>query len=727
MSSDALTSLDKLPQFLTDKLANLRRRVAVWFTVDGLIRVIGAAFALIALDLLIDWFFRMDRAQRGIMLVLMIGVLLWVAWRYLVRPLKAKLTDEALCLEMEKHGEYSEELISALEFSRTDWSKQPNVAPGLVKETIAKGLAAGESLSLDGVLRQGRFVTNLCLLALLLIGGVMLGVACVKTNTMSTWLNRNVLLGTAAWPQDYYFDVANADGQTLRIPRGDDYQLTALVREGYRYLPESAKVEFRSGAGRRLETMDRADDGESFGHQMISVTEPLEFRLTSKKIKSEWYRIVLQQRPEIKSVKLMTKPPEYTGTAIQELPPGEGPYYVLKGSSLGLRGMADKPLAKANLVAGDVSWPLQIRENAFAGEVPADELISGSYTVELKDLEGLDTREPLRFKLRLKDDETPQIKARLHGVSGMVVARARLPFKATLSDDFSLKEVKLAWQWREDTSEAKETTGDHTPAGAANALGSPVMELDEAFDIESLEIPAGSRLSLRFNATDNDIVSGPKVGKSTELIVRVVSEAELRDDLLRREKAQRELLAGLVDTQDLLLTECQGLLAETRSAGDLTREQRSQVVRSQKKQKLVSKNVLPIVERLRGMIFEIGNNKLEEKDGVLQERLRARIIEPLDALTQNELALASDYLERVRRSKEMEERKVLFIAAVTNQQSVLKQLRAILVHMVKNESYQQAVNLLYEIQKSQQDLRTRTETEKAKLLENVLEPKQPKP
>jgi hypothetical protein len=296
-----------------------------------------------------------------------------------------------------------------------------------------------------------------------------------------------------------------------------------------------------------------------------------------------------------------------------------------------------------------------------------------------------------------------------------------------LSDDFSLEEVKLSWQWREDTSEANETTGEHTPAGAANELGKPAMELDEAFDIESLDIPVGSRLSLRFQASDNDLVSGPKVGKSTELIVRVVSEAEMRDDLLRREKAQRELLAGIVDTQDLLLTECQGLLAETRSAGDLTSEQRSQVVRSQKKQKLLVKNILPIVERLRGMILEIGNNKLEEKDGVLQERLRERIIEPLDDLTRNELALASEYLERVRRSKEIEERKVLFTAAVTNQQSALKQLRAILVHMVKNESYQQAVNLLYEIQKSQQDLRARTDTEKAKLLENVLEPKQPKP
>ena len=90
MSSDALTSLDKLPQVLTDKLGRLRRRVTLWFTVDGLIRVIGVAFALIALDLLIDWFFRMDRAQRGIMLVIMIGVLLWVAWRHLVRPFPRK-------------------------------------------------------------------------------------------------------------------------------------------------------------------------------------------------------------------------------------------------------------------------------------------------------------------------------------------------------------------------------------------------------------------------------------------------------------------------------------------------------------------------------------------------------------------------------------------------------------------------------------------------------------
>ena len=131
MSSHAISSTAKLPSSLTEKLRSLRRQIALWFTVDGLNRLLITALGLIGLDLAIDWYFRMDKAQRGIMLVLMLGALVWVAWRYLVRPLMArsKLTDEALCLEVEQRDKsLSEALISALEFSRTDWSQQPNVA-----------------------------------------------------------------------------------------------------------------------------------------------------------------------------------------------------------------------------------------------------------------------------------------------------------------------------------------------------------------------------------------------------------------------------------------------------------------------------------------------------------------------------------------------------------------------------------------------------------------------
>ena len=730
--SDVLSPLEKLPRVLSGKLRRLRRRLALWFAVDGVNRLLAATMGLAGFDLALDWYFRMDRPQRGIMLLLMVVLLCGIAWRFLVKPLKTRLTDEALCLEMEKHGQYGEELISALEFSRTDWSRQPNVAPGLVRRTIDQGMAAGNKVRIANILRQGRFRLNALLFVALLSLSTAFGVACVKTGTLSTWLNRNVMLGYASWPQDFYFQVANAEGYTLRIPRGDDYALTASIEEGYRYLPHEVKVEFRSSAGRRSESMVPSDDGETFTHQMVSVTEPLGFRLTSKQVKSDWYQIELLRRPEIREVELLSKPPEYTGAEVSELPPGQGPYYLLKGSSLRLRGEADKALAAAFIVSGEERWPLEVHNDSFAGTLPAAQLVSGSYTLEIEDTEqvlqpggttprGLGTRDPVRFKLRLKEDETPKIKARLQGVSGMVVSRARLPYGATLSDDFSLQEVNLVWQWREDTSEAAETTGRHTPTSAARLLGSAAMELDEAFEMEALDIPAGSRLSMHLAATDNDVISGPKEGQSTKMIVRVVSEAELRDDLLRREKDQRQLLAGMVDQQDLLLTDSQAFLARTRTAPSLTREQRNQVVRLEKRQKLLGGGIRPIVSRLRGMVAEIRNNKLEEADGVLQERLRQRIIEPLRAVADGEITMASEYLGRVRRaSDDLEERRLLFTAAVNNQQAALKRLREILIHMVKNESYQQAVNLLYEIRKSQEDLRKRTEQEKAELLDKIL-------
>ena len=192
---------------MTGKLRALRRQIALWFTVDGLNRLLLTALGIIGLDLAIDWYFRMDKAQRGIMLLLALMLLVWVAWRYLVRPLIARrnLTDEALCLEVEQRDKgLSEALISALEFSRADWSQKPNVAMGMVKATIAEGATASESISINGIIRKQRFWWNALGLVVLIGISVAVAVASVSNKTMSTWLNRNVLLGNAVWPEDFY-------------------------------------------------------------------------------------------------------------------------------------------------------------------------------------------------------------------------------------------------------------------------------------------------------------------------------------------------------------------------------------------------------------------------------------------------------------------------------------------------------------------------------------------
>jgi hypothetical protein len=48
-------------------------------------------------------------------------------------------------------------------------------------------------------------------------------------------------------------------------------------------------------------------------------------------------------------------------------------------------------------------------------------------------------------------------------------------------------------------------------------------------------------------------------------------------------------------------------------------------------------------------------------------------------------------------------------------------MREILRHMIRSEGFQEAVNLLYEIQKSQQDVYDRTQKERQERIKGILE------
>ena len=77
-------------------------------------------------------------------------------------------------------------------------------------------------------------------------------------------------------------------------------------------------------------------------------------------------------------------------------------------------------------------------------------------------------------------------------------------------------------------------------------------------------------------------------------------------------------------------------------------------------------------------------------------------------------------LDAARRIPELEERNEAFAAAAVAQRAAIESLREILMHMVRNEGYQQAVNLLYEIQRAQERIRSMTERAKEEALGDVV-------
>ncbi len=725
-----------MPRSLARVIASMRRAVIRFFLIDGVNKALLFLFGFVAISYLVDRNFRMDKPQRTIMLVLGAAAVLYALWRWLLRPLFSRLSDDALLLQAEqREGGLDERLISALELARMDLDSDPNVSRGMVHQTIERGAEAGRAVDLTKVLRFGRLRFNAVLLVFLGLFSALGAVSLAFFKPAQTWFDRNVLLGDSQWPQKYFLEIAGAEEGRLRVPRGDDWPVVAKVvpGPGFEAGPDEVELEVRSASGTRRESMVRGGDGMEFVAELVNLVESVEFRLSSREAETEWLKVELVDRPRIAELKLMAVAPEYTGGGSRELPVGAGPYYLLGGTRLEVTGRTDKALARAALKLGDREYPLEIADGGFRGAVDAGALEAGTYELAIEDTErmalpgeeglvGLGPREPVRFKIRLSPDKKPRVQVALEGVSGMVVPGVRLPFRGSVTDDYAVEKVALLYEWKQDASEEEEPRRGELPTdGIITEVSSNELEIAGGVEIGPLDVPVNSRLSVTVRAEDNNLVSGPGIGESPPLLLRVVGVAELRADLLRREKEQRGILGELVKKQDLLLTDVGALDAETREMEELDPSADERLVAIQKQQKLMASNLRPIIERLQGMVQEIVNNRLEEEDGILKERLNTKVIAPLKRVAEVELAGAALALDAARREGDPVARAEDFATAMDAQRRAIAAMDEVLTHMVRNETYQMAVNLLYEIQRAQERIQKLTEGEKAEQLGTVIE------
>lgn len=725
MSHIALEPLQQRTVGVRARLQRLRAQVAAWFWVDGLSRVLWLVLGLVAVDLTIDWFFRMDRPQRGVMLVLALAAIGWCVYRRLVRPLSAPLSDDALALQVEaRNKELGQGLISALQLSQLEDVQSRGMSPTLVRETVQHGAAAAENVDFGSVLDSKVFWQNLVLLTLAVIALVGLGYGVATNDSLNIWFNRNVLLGDRQWPQKTYLIVQRAENGEVVFPRGEDWTQIVEVDPRSEVVPQTVFLDFRQARGRASQQMKKTPDG-SFEATFTSVLEPFEFRARGGDATTEWVRVKLVEQPALEELVLEVTPPSYTGQSAEKLPPGKGPYYVLKGSRLALTGKANKPLGRASLALDKRTWPLELTgSQAIAGELSPDDLSAGTYVVVLEDEMGLTSRRPTTFGLRIRTDREPRVRVRLIGVSGMVVPKARVPMTVRVTDDFGITSAKIDYIWRGDDAMRSDGSGTVQFGTIADKLGPPELEIEEAIELEPLDIPTGSGLSFHVAAADNDDISGPNVGKSSDMLLRIVTEEELRTDLLRREKEQRQEFERLLKNQEDLVTDGRALEAEARGATELSAEQKNTLMQLQRRQKVLTGNVGAIADRLTAIVIEVGNNRLEESEGKIQTRLQRDIIAPMRDLVEMSAPEALQKLDQSRRlASAATERNAALGEALTQQEEMALAMREILRHMVRSEGYQEAVNLLYEIQKTQQDVYDRTLKERQERIKNILEGK----
>jgi hypothetical protein len=735
---------------ITHRLHRLRTRVTTWFLVDGFSRFFAAAVLLIGLDLLVDWLFEMDLPQRIVMLALSVAALAFVAWRWIVLPFRGRqLNDDALCLQVEaRNATLGERLISALQFSRQSDFERRGMSAAMVAATIHSGVRAADDVSFDDVLRRDRFLWNCALLAGSLIALAGIGVGVRNWQPLQVWFDRNILLrDDVQWPQDTVFVVDGVQDGELTIPRGDDWLFVARVDPASKVFPETAEIEIRTGSRRRSEPMKPVADGEGrfrFERLMATVREPFEFRIRCSSGHTPWIPVRLVDRPEARSLRLSAVEPKYAGGQTVALAADRSSLYVLKGSRLLVSGTATKPLFAAEVLVDKQAFPLSVDGESFSGSVAAKWVDGKTYHIRLVGTEllqfpnepgprRLESNPHTRFRLRIRPDRVPKLSLKLHGIGGMVVPNATIPCEVQAEDDFAVTAARLKHEWR------------HRDDTEPRKAGDPLLKVNDALKDESkqpwkaltfqhtlslqpLEIKPGSSFSFQFEADDNDDVSGPKTGKTQLLTIRVVTEAELRDDLLRREKEQHQEFERLVTEQGKINTETAALLAAINSRKDAPEKLRELM----RQQVTLGKNLAAIAEKLASIVQEFRNNHLIDDENQIKAR-EEKIIAPMRELAKTPVPAAAGSLEAGRRKAltlqsqgrnpspdAKAARDAALGEAVKTHKAIQDSMDAILANMQRTASYQEIVNLTYRVLKAQQAVLGLTDQEIKALLRRSL-------
>lgn len=727
----ASTTVDsRIPVAIQQRLNKLRAAVSRFLWIEGLGRVLALTVALAVTDVAVDRIFKMDLAQRGIMLIVIILLLLFAIYRKLCLPLSKKMTDDALLLQVEdKNRELHQSVISAAQLARGTDYEQQGVSQSMVDATIRYGSEMADVTRFGNAIDSKALLRNwvLLLVGLFAIGALAWG---VKTSSFwATWFNRNVLLADEQWPRKTTLVIDGAADNVMSLLRGEDHNQIVRIADQSEIKNVDVVIEFDDGNVRTRQKMRRTGDLE---HTLIfrNLSNVFKFRARGGDHITDWVTVDLVDAPSWSELSMQVELPEYTSAAAYELPSGGGPHSVLEGSSIKVRAVANKNLNSAAVKLGDQQkWDMQNRTgNVWELVIPPDQLVGGKYSFDLTDQMNLRSSRPATFSVKVKPDRPPVVRATLLGISGLVVPRARVPVSFSASDEFQLTGMLLEYGWNNASDDRSSASGQldvkELDPNLATQLGQSEVEGVAVVDLESLVVPEGVSLKLKLVASDNNTQTGPGSGSSREFLLRVVSEEELRADLLRREIEQRKAFELVLGNQEKLKFDIQAI-ADALSQPDLPftpGEALDQMRDAQRRQKLVGTNVSRVADRFEEFLVEAINNRLNEAESAIESsqsidvRFNEQIIQPIRALDSAQIVSAGQLIELAGRdivydadanTREIDRQAFLksLINVISKQQEVIEVMQSILASMKDSETYQEVVNKVIEIKRTEESIR----------------------
>jgi soluble cytochrome b562 len=321
----------------------------------------------------------------------------------------------------------------------------------------------------------------------------------------------------------------------FRVVRGSTVTIHALASGA---VPKSLDLIVWSSSNQRGEPIGEEKlPMENLGAGKFSATiarldKNLRYRAATGAFTSAVYLAEAVDPPEIGNVQLTLYPPAYTGLASLSLSGGniEG----LKGSTLRLDAATTKDIVKAEIVMNDgKKLPLKIDGRKIQGTLVLFQ--SQQYRIYVEDAHGFHNA-PIGYELRVKPDGFPTIDLLSPTEDMEVNGDEILTLEYSARDDFGISEVNLVAKIGEREDKIRLQQND------AKQL---IVRDQFKWDLGKLALRDGDEATVHLEALDNDTISGPKLGISRTLRLRLKN---LRGEHRQVADLIRELNTRIMDS-----------------------------------------------------------------------------------------------------------------------------------------------------------------------------------
>lgn len=674
-------------------LSDLRRGTRRWIWVEAIGTVLLAGAAVFWTTLAVDWLVEPPAWWRMIVAAAVGTGLVVLLVRMLVVRLAVPLPDAALATLVERgHPAFRDSLSTAIELAE---APRDDVDPGLLGRTIEEAAAVVDQVDTGLFFRRRRLVG--LLLAGLAGAASLAAVGLARPHVADLWLERHVAFRDTPWPRDVTLSAEGFVDGARKVARGGDVDLVVRATSRGR-LPDVVELRSRGAGGWRTDRMGTRGGavagGQAFGHVLKGVVEDVALEMRAGDARLRGLRLVVVDAPALERLELTATPPAYLGRGPRRVPASRL-VQVPAGATVDIAATATKSLAAAtvsSVIAGGeevlATWAAGGADrtvSATIGPVDGDRTI----VVRFTDTDGLANREPISFVLSAVPDQPPQVAVRMPGISTAVTPRAVLPFAGTIADDHGLAAATIVLKVVDGAESA-------APIGRV-AAGATLVELPreqpERAALEPLALAPGRRITAAVAATDGcRLADGPNVATSDTWTLDVVAPEtllamlEAREILLRRRF--ESCLADLTQARDRLAQPAPG-----EPAADEAGNERARVAEAASR---AAGETAEIAEAFRLIRLELDNNGVLSPE--LDSRLVGQIAEPLARIATADLPAVTAAGRRGSPDAEV----------VRLADAALARMRSVLDKMMELESFNEVVESLRGLIRTQEEIRAET-------------------